>query len=86
MDNKYVLTGFSAGELTSKENLIILEGKDIVDSYVKNFESLWEEFKDNSVDIQNLSELKTKYAQKMPKKERKIKSEKLPKVKKIKVE
>ena len=51
MDNKYVLTGFSAGELTSKENLIILEGKDIVDSYVKNFESLWEEFKDNSVDI-----------------------------------
>jgi len=44
----------------NKENLVILEGKDIVDQYVKNFEELWEEFKDNVVDIKNLSEIKIK--------------------------
>jgi len=44
----------------NKENLVILEGKDIVEQYVKNFEVLWEEFKDNVVDIKNLSEIKIK--------------------------
>ena len=44
----------------NKENLVILEGKDIVEQYVNNFEELWEEFKDNVVDIKNLSEIKIK--------------------------
>ena len=52
----YIIYRTAAAVKTNKENLVILEGKEIVDAYVKNFESLWEEFKDNVVDIKNLPE------------------------------
>ena len=53
VDNLFLVTGsfnwtYQAGK-SNQENIIVVDGKFYIDKYLEEFNSLWEQFEDNTV-------------------------------------
>lgn len=57
VDNLFLVTGsfnwtFQAGK-SNQENIIVVDGKFYIDKYVEEFNSLWDQFEDNTVEAKS---------------------------------